>query len=171
MPLFAAKIQHRYDMLAFVSRGGLSELEMQTGLFFSLSFLHPWPPRFFLTNLIWWLMGEVLTGLLSGLASAATVGGVFYTIFSDLKKEIDRLKIERIDKLEQQFDEHIDKDCSQEIKAKLDTLIGQYSKVSDKLDTISSETSRMGEEIKATKLYVSNLDNSFQRHKEIKHGS
>ncbi len=31
MSPFAAKIQHRYDMLAFVSRGGLSYVEMQTG--------------------------------------------------------------------------------------------------------------------------------------------
>ncbi len=110
-------------------------------------------------------MESWITGLLSGLASAATVGGFFYMIFSDLKKDIDRLKTERIDKLEKQVEEHINDDCSQEIKAKLDILIGQNSKFSDKLDNISTETSRMSAEIIATNKYVTNLDNSFERHK------
>lgn len=110
-------------------------------------------------------MFEVVVGILSGLASAVVVAGFFWSIFADLKRSVKKLETERIVKLENRLDKHIEDDCSQRILAKIETILDEQNKMDAKLDRIGEDTAKQAAQIAANASYIANLDSSFQQHK------
>ncbi len=114
-------------------------------------------------------MLEIVVGVLSGLSSAVVVGSFFLSFFQELKRELKKLKEERVGQLERRMDEHLNADCSQRILAKLETVLSEQSNMSAKLDRISEETAKQAAQIVACDRYITNLDSSFERHKQGGH--
>ena len=110
-------------------------------------------------------MLEIVVGVLSGFSSAVVVATFFYSFFSDLKRELKKLEKERVEKLENRVEYHINNDVSQRILAEISNLANAQTKMDAKLDRIGEDTAGQAAQIKANDKYICNLDASFERHK------
>ncbi len=114
-------------------------------------------------------MGDLLTGLLSGLASAATVLSFLWGFIAQLKRDLRLLETEKVNGIARQLEHHLAADRSQHICAVLERLSGDISKMDAKLDRMAEETARQAAQIEANRAYVENLDRSLERHKNGDH--
>ena len=114
-------------------------------------------------------MLEIVVGVLSGFSSAVVVASFFYSFFSDLKRELKKLEKERVEKLENRVEYHINNDVSQRILQKLATLANAQTKMDAKLDRIGEDTAGQAAQIKgqttnisAILTHLSNVTNSLE---------
>jgi len=112
---------------------------------------------------------EISVGLVGSVvgavASSITIWSNLRRPVDSLREKLERLEGERVMKLERKVEAHCDNDKSQMILTTLENLRGDMARVANKLDRIAEETAKQQAEIAAAKLYVTNLDASFERHK------
>ncbi len=125
-----------------------------------------------------WLGGSIISSGILGAVIAWALNRQAKK-HDDLKKEVTSLKDEKlvalekkdtelkaaIDKIDNKLDEHKKDDRSQEILTEIKTIKGLTVQNGTKIDNFSSEQSRQGQAILSNEKYISNLDDSFQKHK------
>ncbi len=114
-------------------------------------------------------MGELIIGVLSGLASAATVLSFLWGFIAQLKRDLKQLETEKIDKLSTRIEDHIKEDRSQEILTKLENLTTAVNRLTDStnraVETNAGQTAR----IEAHDIYLNNLKSLLEQHINSKH--
>jgi len=129
-------------------------------------------------------MEQIWEALVGGTVGGGGVGAIALIIIktwlnnlvnekNELKKAVAELKDTRIVNLEKKLESHLDDDESGEVLTELKTefkhINGTLNKIADKVDRLASDSSGQGARIEGLNLYVKNLDNSFQHHKETHH--
>jgi outer membrane murein-binding lipoprotein Lpp len=122
-----------------------------------------------------WVKDAVVAGL------AALFGGVLSSLVGygylsrlhkkadDNNKEIKRLRDDNIGKLEKKVEDHIKNDKSQQILTEMKNVVGEVSKLGDKMDAVREDSAGQDARISANAKFIDNIDESFQKHKNGKH--
>ena len=102
------------------------------------------------------ILGTIISSVIGGLIVGA-INLVFFHRQKVLEKKVERLERERLDKLEQKIDEHINSDPSKACMVQFEYLTATISEMSGKLDKLLSSDAVQTTDIKNIKETISEM--------------
>lgn len=110
-----------------------------------------------------------LANLLSGALGAALVALIDFLFLKKQDKLEDRVKTletEKVDKLAEKFEKHVDSDQSQRIAAILETISGRLAKIEDSVQRALESNASQESRLVSVERAINNHEKNYHRNKQ-----